>query len=124
MTTLDRLERLTIDKRGFAAQVRGSGADLNMLSLGGGDVDFTTPFSSIAFSVMVIRRRHGTQQGTCEGFPCSSRARDAVVDMRMIIVNTERPRAVTFCCEILSRCRDASVPDGHQQRDSGRAAQR
>lgn len=67
MTSLDRLERLRIDNRGFAAQFRGRGAGLRMLTLGCGDVDFTTPFSSIALSVMAIRRRHGTQQDTCKG---------------------------------------------------------
>ena len=67
MPTLDRLERLTIDKRGFAAQLRGRGAGLRMLSLGGGGVDFTTPFSLIAFYVMAIRCWRGSQQGTCEG---------------------------------------------------------
>ena len=32
--------------------------------------------------------------------------------MRMIIVNIERPRAVTFCRKILSRCRNATAPGG------------
>ena len=49
-----------------------------------------------------------------EAWPCSSRAREAVVDMRMMIVNTERPRIVTLFFEILSGCRDASILDEHQ----------
>ena len=61
MTTLDRLERFTIVKLGFAAQLRGRGAGLRVSSVVGGDVDSTTPSSSIEFSVIAIRRRHGTQ---------------------------------------------------------------
>jgi len=43
VTTLDRLGRFTIDMLGFAAQLRGRGAGLRVLNLGGSDVYTTTP---------------------------------------------------------------------------------
>ena len=52
VTTLDRLGRSTIDMLGFAEQLRGLGAGLRVLNLGGGDVDTSTPMGSMVFSVM------------------------------------------------------------------------
>lgn len=52
VTTLDRLGRSTIDMLGFAEQLRGQGAGLRVLNLGGGDVDTSTPMGSMVFSVM------------------------------------------------------------------------
>jgi len=52
VTTLDRLGRSTIDMLAFAEQLRGQGAGLRVLNLGGGDVDTSTPMGSMVFSVM------------------------------------------------------------------------
>ena len=37
----------------------------------------------------------------------------SVVNMDVLIVNTERCKTITLCCEILSRRRDTGVTDEH-----------
>jgi len=36
-----------------------------------------------------------------------------MVNMHVLIVNTERCKTITLCCEILTRGRDAGVSDEH-----------
>ncbi|MEX5258107.1 recombinase family protein [Kocuria arenosa] len=52
ITTLDRLGRSTQNMLTLAEQLRGSGAGLRVLNLGGGDVDTHTPMGSMVFTVM------------------------------------------------------------------------
>ncbi|WP_371870255.1 recombinase family protein [Kocuria dechangensis] len=52
LTTLDRLGRSTQNVLAFAEQLRGRGAGLRVLNLGGGDVDTHTPMGSMVFTVM------------------------------------------------------------------------
>ena len=52
ITTLDRLGRSTQNMLAFAEQLRGKGAGLRVLNLGGGDVDTHTPMGSMVFTVM------------------------------------------------------------------------
>ncbi|MCJ8506280.1 recombinase family protein, partial [Kocuria flava] len=52
ITTLDRLGRSTQNMLAFAEALRGRGAELRVLNLGGGDVDTATPMGSIVFTVM------------------------------------------------------------------------
>jgi DNA invertase Pin-like site-specific DNA recombinase len=52
ITTLDRLGRSTQNMLDFAEQLRGKGAGLRVLNLGGGDVDTATPMGSMVFTVM------------------------------------------------------------------------
>lgn len=52
ITTLDRLGRSTQNMLTFAEALRGRGAGLRVLNLGGGDVDTTTPMGSMVFTVM------------------------------------------------------------------------
>jgi len=40
-----------------------------------------------------------------------ARARQSVVNMHVLIVNTERCKSVSLCCEILSRGRHTGVSD-------------
>ncbi|KUP27004.1 MULTISPECIES: recombinase family protein [Kocuria] len=51
-TTLDRLGRSTQNMLAFAEGLRGRGAGLRVLNLGGGDVDTATPMGSMVFTVM------------------------------------------------------------------------
>ena len=52
ITTLDRLGRSTQNMLAFAEELRGRGADLRVLNLGGGDVDTATPMGSMLFTIM------------------------------------------------------------------------
>ncbi|MEX5271785.1 recombinase family protein [Kocuria sabuli] len=52
ITTLDRLGRSTQNMLTFAEALRGRGAGLRVLNLGGGDVDTHTPMGSMVFTVM------------------------------------------------------------------------
>jgi len=52
VTTLDRLGRSTQNLLAFAGDLRGRGAGLRVLNLGGGDVDTTTPMGSMLFTIM------------------------------------------------------------------------
>ena len=52
ITTLDRLGRSTQNMLAFAEALRGRGAGLRVLNLGGGDVDTATPMGSMVFTVM------------------------------------------------------------------------
>jgi len=52
ITTLDRLGRSTQNMLAFADELRGRGAGLRVLNLGGGDVDTSTPIGSMLFTIM------------------------------------------------------------------------
>jgi DNA invertase Pin-like site-specific DNA recombinase len=52
ITTLDRLGRSTQNMLALAEDLRGRGASLRVLNLGGGDVDTATPMGSMVFTVM------------------------------------------------------------------------
>ena len=52
ITTLDRLGRSTQNMLTLAEALRGRGAGLRVLNLGGGDVDTHTPMGSMVFTVM------------------------------------------------------------------------
>ncbi|WP_382309829.1 recombinase family protein [Herbiconiux sp. UC225_62] len=52
IATLDRLGRSTQNMLVFAEQLRGRGAGLRVLNLGGGDVDTGTPMGAMVFTVM------------------------------------------------------------------------
>jgi len=52
ITTLDRLGRSTQNMLTFAEQLRGRGAGLRVLNLGGGDVDTGTAMGAMVFTVM------------------------------------------------------------------------
>ncbi|MEX5272241.1 recombinase family protein [Kocuria sabuli] len=52
ITTLDRLGRSTQNMLAFAEALRGRGAGLRVLNLGGGEVDTRTPMGSMVFTVM------------------------------------------------------------------------
>ncbi|MCZ2405040.1 recombinase family protein [Paenarthrobacter sp. Z7-10] len=52
ITTLDRLGRSTQNMLTFADELRGRGAGLRVLNLGGGDVDTATPMGSMLFTIM------------------------------------------------------------------------
>lgn len=52
ITTLDRLGRSTQNMLTFAEGLRGRGAGLRVLNLGGGDVDTSTPMGSMLFTIM------------------------------------------------------------------------
>ena len=52
ITTLDRLGRSTQNMLAFADELRGRGAGLRVLNLGGGDDDTSTPMGSMLFTVM------------------------------------------------------------------------
>ena len=52
ITTLDRLGRSTQNMLAFAEELRGRGAGLRVLNLGGGDVDTATPMGAMVFTVM------------------------------------------------------------------------
>ncbi|WP_241980033.1 recombinase family protein, partial [Cryobacterium sp. TMT4-31] len=52
ITTLDRLGRSTQNMLAFAEELRGCGAGLRVLNLGGGDVDTATPMGSMLFTIM------------------------------------------------------------------------
>lgn len=51
VTTLDRLGRSTQNMLTLAEQLRGAGAGLRVLNLGGGDVDTGTPMGSMLFTI-------------------------------------------------------------------------
>ncbi|CAH0166727.1 DNA-invertase hin [Arthrobacter sp. Bi83] len=52
VTTLDRLGRSTQNMLALADELRGRGAGLRVLNLGGGDVDTATPMGSMLFTIM------------------------------------------------------------------------
>ncbi|KUM37734.1 recombinase family protein [Arthrobacter sp. EPSL27] len=52
VTTLDRLGRSTVNMLTLADEIRGKGAGLRVLNLGGGDVDTGTPMGAMVFTVM------------------------------------------------------------------------
>jgi DNA invertase Pin-like site-specific DNA recombinase len=52
ITTLGRLGRSTQNMLAFAEELRGRGAGLRVLNLGGGDVDTATPMGSMLFTIM------------------------------------------------------------------------
>ena len=45
--------------------------------------------------------------------PGSNRSRKSVVNMHVLIANTERPKTIALCCEILPGGRDTGMPDEH-----------
>jgi len=47
--------------------------------------------------------------------PRSSRARQPVVNVYVVIVHTQCCKTVTLCCEILSSGHDAGVSDEHRR---------
>jgi len=52
ITTLDRLDRSTQNMLDLAQELRGRGAGLRVVNLGGGDVNTSTPMGSMLFTVM------------------------------------------------------------------------
>ncbi|MBF4993649.1 recombinase family protein [Arthrobacter gandavensis] len=52
VTTLDRLGRSTVNMLKLAEEIKGKGAGLRVLNLGGGDVDTSTPMGAMVFTVM------------------------------------------------------------------------
>lgn len=52
ITTLDRLGRSTQNMLDLAQELRGRGAGLRVVNLGGGDVNTSTPMGSMLFTVM------------------------------------------------------------------------
>ena len=52
ITTLDRLGRSTQNMLAFADELRGRGAGVRVLNLGGGDVDTATPMGAMLFTIM------------------------------------------------------------------------
>ena len=56
ITTLDRLGRSTQNMLAFAEELRGRGAGLRVLNLGGGNVDTSTPMGSMLFTIMAVAR--------------------------------------------------------------------
>lgn len=52
VTTLDRLGRSTVNMLKLADEIRGRGAGLRVLNLGGGDVDTSTAMGAMVFTVM------------------------------------------------------------------------
>ena len=52
ITTLDRLGRSTQNMLAFAEELRGRGAGLRVLNLGGGDVDTSTPMGLMLLTIM------------------------------------------------------------------------
>jgi DNA invertase Pin-like site-specific DNA recombinase len=52
ITTLDRLGRSTQNMLAFAQELRGRGAGLRVLNLGGGDINTSTPMGSMLFTIM------------------------------------------------------------------------
>lgn len=52
VTTLDRLGRSTMNMLKLADEIKGKGAGLRVLNLGGGDVDTSTPMGAMVFTVM------------------------------------------------------------------------
>lgn len=52
ITTLDRLGRSTQNMLAFAEELRGRGAGLRVLNLGGADADTSTPMGSMLFTIM------------------------------------------------------------------------
>ena len=54
ITTLDRLGRSTQNMLAFAEELRGRGAGLRVLNLGGGDADTSTPMGSMLFTIMAV----------------------------------------------------------------------
>ena len=54
ITTLDRLGRSTQTMLDFTGGLRGRGARLRVLSLGGGDVDTSTPMGSMLFTIRAV----------------------------------------------------------------------
>jgi DNA invertase Pin-like site-specific DNA recombinase len=61
ITTLDRLGRSTQNMLAFAEALRGRGAGLRVLNLGGGDVDTATPMGSMVFMVMAALAQMGLE---------------------------------------------------------------
>lgn len=52
ITTLDRLGRSTVNMLALAEEIKGKGAGLRVLNLGGGNVDTSTPMGAMVFTVM------------------------------------------------------------------------
>ncbi|GKV71709.1 recombinase family protein [Pseudarthrobacter sp. NCCP-2145] len=52
VTTLDRLGRSTVNMLKLADEIKGKGAGLRVLNLGGGDVDTSTAMGAMVFTVM------------------------------------------------------------------------
>ena len=52
VTTLDRMGRSTANMLALSAELRARGAALQVLTLGGGNVDTGTPMGSMVFTVM------------------------------------------------------------------------
>jgi hypothetical protein len=52
-------------------------------------------------------------EGLAEARPCSSRPREAVVNMHVLIVITQRCKTITLRREGLPRGRDAGISDEH-----------
>jgi DNA invertase Pin-like site-specific DNA recombinase len=64
ITTLDRLGRSMQNMLAFADELRGRGAGLRVLNLGGGDVDTATPMGSMLFTIMaaLAQMEHGIKR--------------------------------------------------------------
>ena len=52
ITTLDRLGRSTVNMLGLSEELKARGVNLQVLNLGGGNVDTGTPMGSMVFTVM------------------------------------------------------------------------
>ncbi|WP_255570669.1 recombinase family protein [Cryobacterium cheniae] len=66
ITTLDRLGRSTQNMLDFAKELRGRGAGLRVLNLGGGDVDTATPMGPMLFTIMAALGARDRRALPCE----------------------------------------------------------
>ncbi|MHC6223161.1 recombinase family protein [Arthrobacter sp. MMS24-S77] len=89
ITTLDRLGRSTQNMLAFADELRGRGAGLRVLNLGGGDVDTATPMGSMLFTIMAALAQMEHEIKSERVTDSISKRRDAGKDLG------GRPRRVT-----------------------------
>ncbi len=89
ITTLDRLGRSTQNMLAFADEIRGRGAGLRVLNLGGGDVDTSTPMGSMVFTVMAALGQMEYEIKKERVVDSIAKRRDAGKDLG------GRPRAIT-----------------------------
>lgn len=114
IATLDRLGRSTQNMLDFAEQLRGRGAGLRVLNLGGGDVDTSTPMGSMVFTVMAALAQ-------MELDIKRERVTDSVAKRRMSGGDLGgRPARFTRSqIEIAARLIDGGVPAAQVARDLG-----
>lgn len=114
ITTLDRLGRSTQNMLAFADELRGRGAGLRVLNLGGGDVDTSTPMGSMLFTIMaaLAQMEHEIK---------SERVTDSINKRRAAGLNLGgRPQRITDS-QMRSAVRlvDAGTPAAQVARDLG-----